>query len=69
MNKLINQNKKEKKTYKQNQYIRHNVTNKSRATKTYTKTTTTSYLETRLCEPSGTFKAVGSQHGCSCFIR
>ena len=39
-------------------YIRHDVTNKSNATKIYTRTTTTGYPEPRTCELCSTFKHV-----------
>ena len=45
-------------TYEQNLSIRHKVTNKSKVTKTHTRTTATSYQESRTCETYGTLKHV-----------
>lgn len=51
MNKVIN-------IYEKSIKVRREVTSKSRASKTYRRRTTTSYLEARACESYSTFKHV-----------
>ena len=47
-------------TFIQNQFIRHEVINKSRTTKTYARTTKTNFLKARTFEACSTFK-IGTQ--------
>ena len=56
--KVNNKRYKSRYTYVQNLSIRHKVANKSKLTKTYTRTTATSYQEARTCEPYSTLKHV-----------
>ena len=56
--KINNKRYKSRYTSVQNLSIRHKVANKSKLTKTYTRTTATSYQEARTCEPYSTLKYV-----------